>query len=179
MLARSWPVFLGLLLLTSGCLGLGGVSPAVVPSEDLPSSWSQTDQDTQGIAMGLGELETLTYEANSRATGVVVATLNDVPLLDERSRVEPRAIQEIESRYGVQLEESGTTTLELINHGSQVEGTEYDVQGIPVDAKAVLFEVGCDPFVLVIAYGTTSDTRFTDPTYGEAKEVARHVVCPG
>lgn len=126
--------------------------------------------------MGLGELETITYETNRGFAGVTVATLNDVPLLDERSRVEPAAIEQIEERYGVQLEETGTTTLELANRDAQVQGTEYDVQGAPAEAKAVLFPVDCDPFVLVVAYGLAGSGF--GASYQDAQDVGRHVVCP-
>lgn len=176
MVARSWPVLLGLLLVTSGCLGLGGVSPAYIPSQDLPASWSEDDRVSQAIAMGLGELETITYETNDGFAGVTVATLNDVPILDERSRVVPAAIDRIEQRHDVTLEESGTTTVELVNQGGQTSGTVYDVQDAPADAKAVMFTVDCDPFVLVIAYGTTGG-RFTEALYGEAQDVGGHAVC--
>lgn len=176
MVPRSWSVLLGLLLLTSGCLGLGGVSPAFVPSEDLPASWSETDRDTQSIAMGLGELETIAYQTNDGFAGVTVATLNDVPLLDERSRVVPAAIDQIEQRHDVTLEESDTTTVELVNQGGQTSGTVYDVQGAPADAKAVMFTLDCDPFVLVIGYGTTGGT-FTEALYGDARDVGAHTVC--
>lgn len=178
MAVRTWPPLIGLLLLTSGCLGLGGVSPAYVPNEDLPASWSEEDRVSQAIAMGLGELETIGYESSDGFAGVTVATLNDVPFVDERSRVVPAAIDKIEEQYGVTLEESGSTTIDLANQGGQAQGTVYDVQGAPADAKAVMFAVDCDPFVLVLGYGTSTDTAFTEALYGEAKTVAAQTVCP-
>ncbi len=176
---RWWPVLLGLLLSTTGCLGLGGVDPAFVPANDLPPSWSEDDRVSQGIAYGLGELETISYSTNDGFAGVTVATMNDVPFVDERSRAVPAAIEQIEKRYGVTLEESGETTIELDNQESQVQATVYDVRGAPTDAKAVMFDIDCDPFVLVLGYGTTTDTAFTDPSYGQAKNVAAFTVCPG
>lgn len=185
--------------LTSGCLGLGSVEPAEIPDETVEEhDWRQTRDERQDYAGGLAELATYEYEPPSNAVakvaGVMVATLNDLPILDERERLIPIALEKIEEDRGVEFQETGTRSMELINIGSTVEGTEYDIRQGPNEAKGVLFTPECDDFVAVVAYGPIDSGGDDDGgglpiigdtagqggfvhDYEKARSIAQAVVC--
>lgn len=201
-MARAlWVALILVASLTSGCLGLGSVEPADIPEEGR-DDWRQTRNDRQDYAGGLAELVTVEYEppenAVAKVAGVMVATLNDLPILDERERLIPIALKKIEEDRGVEFVESGTRSMELVNLGSMVEGTEYDIRQGPNEAKGVLFTPDCEDFVVVVAYGPLADGGEDgngslpiigdDPTgttagsaienhYAKARSIAKTVVC--
>lgn len=168
-------------LLLSGCLG--SVSPAEISQNTLDQrGWSETNTDEQSVAMGLAQIVTKDYEPNGspQGTGAIVATTNNVPILDE-SRFIPRAIERVEQQRNIELEEAGTTTVSLPELG--VEGVDaqlYTFQKSGASGKAILFTPDtCGPFVVTVGYGITGAGGISgvEQTYNEAKNVARNVVC--
>lgn len=186
-------VGLTLLMMTTGCLGLGSVTPGEVPSQDAQDqSWEKTNEDVQSFAMGLGERVSKQYrpQENSNRGAVAVETTNDVPLFDEGELL-PQAIDRIEERYNLELEKNGTRSIELANMEGGVTADVYDLKNAPAEGKAIVFTAPCDPFVAVIGFGTTPDdggggggilgsdsSTTTGPNhYEQAVELARHVTC--
>lgn len=198
MTRALWLALVMLVPLTSGCLGLGSVAPATIPDETIEQNdWRQTRDDRQGLVGGLAEVAIVEYEPPSSAVakvaGVLVATLNDIPLLDERERLVPLALEKIEEDRGVRFEEAGTRSLELVNLETTVEGTEYDIRQGPNEAKGLLFTPSCGDFVVVVAYGpidsggddggglpiigdSAGQSGFVHD-YAKARSIARTVVC--
>lgn len=174
------------LIVSSGLAGcLGSVEPARIPQQSLQENgWSQTKSTSDNLVWGLGDLEIRDYEPESGFAGATVATVNDVPLVDEEERLLPRAIERIEERRDVNLSKIGTERITLVNVGSTIEATEYEVQGAPGPARALVFTPTCAPFVAVASYGLQtsgdggvfgSDEERTP--YQEAKDIGRHVAC--
>ncbi len=192
MRRTSLAVGLTLLMLTTGCIGLGSVSPAEVPGQDAQDQgWEKTNEDVQSFAMGLGERVSKQYrpQESSNRGAVSVETTNDVPLFDEGELL-PQAIERMEENHNIELEKNGTRSIELANMEGGVTADVYDIKGGPADGKAIVFTVPCDPFVAVIGFGTTpsddgggggllggeSTTTGTN-YYEQSVEVARHVTC--
>lgn len=169
--------------LTAGCLG--SVTPASIPEQALSQNgWSETRDERQSIAGGLAEVVTREYTkgGTQALAGAIVATLNDIPILDERERLIPIALEQVEEQQGITLRETGTRTLQLTNLGVTVTGTEYDIEGAALPAKGVLFTPSCGDFVVVVAYGTLPQQGgvlggSAPDRYGEARDVARTVTC--
>jgi hypothetical protein len=179
MRAALWAGLLALAMM-AGCLG--GVDPAEISEQTLnQKGWSQTNSDTQPVAMGLAEIATKEYRGPSGqdATGVTVATTNDIPILDER-RFIPNAIEKIEEKRGITLEKTGTTKVSLPQlGGTETDADVYDFEKSGAQGKAVLITPEeCDPFVISVGYGLTQGSELAgSATYNEAKDVARNVAC--
>lgn len=185
-------VSLGLMMVTTGCLGLGSVSPAEIPSQDAQDQgWEKTDEDVRSYAMGLGERVSKVYNPQDRPNrgAVNVETVNDVPFLDEAELV-PQAIDRLEERYNIELNKTGTRSVDLANMEGAVTADEYVIEGAPAEGKAFVFTAPCDPFVVVLGFGTTPDDGGDDGGilggsssapgtnyYEQSLEVARHVTC--
>ncbi len=183
---------LTLMMVTTGCLGLGSVNPAEVPSQDAQDQgWEKTEETADSYAMGLGERAEKRYQPqdNPNRGAVSVNTANDIPFFDE-SELLPRAIDRMEERYNIELNKTGTRSVELANMEGAVTADEYTMENGPAEGKAITFTAPCDPFVAVIAFGTTPDdggddggilggSSSTTQTnyYEESVEVARHVTC--
>lgn len=175
-----WAVLLALATLATGCLG--GVTPAKISQSTLDNNgWSQTNRQEQGVALGLGQLVQRDYRPSGSppGTGAVVASTNDVPILDE-SRFIPQALERVEQERNIDLQESGTTTVSLPElGGQQVEAQLYTFQKSGATGKAILLKPDqCDPFVVAVGYGITGGGGVgIQKTYNEAKRVVRGVVC--
>lgn len=165
----------------TGCLG--SVEPATIPQSTLSEkNWELAKTDEQSIAMGLGQLVTKDYRPRSgggplgggtKMSGAIVATSNDVPVLDE-TRFIPRAIEKVEKRRNIDLKEAGTTELDLPNvgGGTTVTAQLYTFTKSGIQGKAALVTPACGPFVVAVGYGVVAEN-----IYREAKNVARHVKC--
>lgn len=168
-------------MVTAGCLG--SVSGARISQSTLDESgWSKTSDQTKGVAMGLGELENKEYQpsSSSQGTGAIVATTNDVPILDE-SRFIPQALERVEKQRNIELQKSGTTEVSLPELGvDAIEAQLYTFQKSGANGKLILFTPDqCDGFVVAAGYGITGGggVAAPSPTYQTAKDVARGVVC--
>lgn len=177
---RAWLVAVALLLpVASGCLG--GVTPAEIPKSTLnQQGWSQTSSTSESLVAGMGEKVTKEYRPNGGTdlTGVIVVSVNDVPILDE-SRFIPQALEQVEEKRNIQLNEAGSTTLTLINLDGSTDADLYDFQKSGASGKAVLFTPNCSSFVVVVGYGVTGAGGISgfETTYQEAKNTARGVAC--
>ncbi len=177
---RAWLVSVALLLpVASGCLG--GVTPAEIPQSTLTQKgWSETSSSSESLVAGMGEKVTKEYRPNGGTdlTGVIVVSVNDVPILDE-SRFIPQALEQVEQERNIELTEAGSTTLSLVNLDGSIEADVYDFQKSGASGKAVLFTPSCSSFVVVVGYGVTGAGGLggVDTTYQEAKNTARAVAC--
>lgn len=176
-----WIVVLVASLLTTGCLG--SVSPARIDQGTLDDKgWRETDTTEESVAMGLGQIVTKDYRqrGGQEGTGAIVATTNDVPILDE-SRFIPDAIEQIEQQRNIQLERSGETTVSLPTLGvDEINAQLYTFQKSGASGKAILFTPDqCSDFVVTVGYGITGAAGISgiEKTYNEAKDIARNVVC--
>lgn len=167
-------------LLTAGCLG--GVDAAEIPEQTLQDNdWREDDVSEESVALGLGEIVTKDYRPQNSmgASGAMVVTTTDVPILDER-RFLPQAIEDVEEERNMQFNKADTTTIQLPELGIEVEGDVYNFQKSGVDGKAVVFTSdACDSFVVGVGYGVTGGGGFgADPvTYQEARRVVSQLVC--
>lgn len=177
-----WIALVVLLPAMGGCLG--DVEPAQISQETLNNeNWEQVSSEEQSLAMGLATLVTNDYRcasacgggslggADVQTSGVIVASTNDVPILDER-RFIPAAIEKVEEERNINLEESGNTMLSLPNLGEDVNATTYTFTKSGVNGKAVLFTPDCSSFVVTVGYGVVQDSIYED-----AKNIARQVTC--
>lgn len=169
-------------LALAGCLG-AAVGPGV-PAADLNDhGWQPVTSEAQTL-FGLLEISRNEYapRAGSDAAGVLVVAVTDVPFLDEASRV-PEQIDAYAARNGLTFTPVGSLDLALPNRGITVPATEYDVEGAPVPARALVATFSCDePDVLVVTVGygalpTGAGPFGTADLYGDAKEVAAAAAC--
>lgn len=166
---------------TAGCLG--SVNGAKISQSTLnENGWSKTSDKTDGVAMGLGELVNREYRpsSSSQGTGAIVATTNNVPVLDE-SRFIPKAIERVEKQRNIDLQKSGTTEVSLPELGvDAIDAQLYTFQKSGANGKLILFTPDqCSGFVVAAGYGITGGGGIAapSPTYQTAKDVARGVVC--
>jgi hypothetical protein len=167
----------------AGCLG--SVDAAEISQSSLDdNNWQQTSRSEESVGGGLGQLVTINYEPsnpvneNIDATGAIVATANDVPILDEE-RFIPDAIEKVEQQRNIDLEKTGTTTIDLVNLDTDIQGDVYKFEKQGAEGKAVLFTLNqCDPFVVTVGFGVTGGGGFgVEKTYEEAKNIVRGVQC--
>lgn len=169
-----------LALVAPGCLG--SVTAATLPDDALASeNWREARRDRQSVAMGTAEVVLVDYaprdNRHALGAGITVATGNDVPLYDEAALI-PEALSRIEERKGVEFREIGDRSIQLTNAGGSVTGTEYAIDGAPGNGRALVFEVDCDDFVVVAAWGATESGLLGGGNlYQEALDVARNVRC--
>ncbi len=181
---RSWLTASGLvaLVLTAGCLG--GVDAAEIPDQTLSQEgWELKSEERDSVVLGMGEKVSREYGKRGGVAGVMgvmVVTVNDVPLVDEKKFI-PGALEEVEKSQGIQFEETGTTQLSLTNLDTTVSATEYRVTKDNLNGDAVLFTPNCGSFVVVVGYGASGaggvgfggESNFSQ----EAQRVARTVAC--
>ena len=179
-----------LALLTPGCLG--SVTPAeIAPSALQQNNWRESSRSTQSVALGLGEVVQIEYgerapAVSQFASGIILVTANNVPLLTE-ARFIPQALERVEQQRGVEFVATGSRSLSLTNLGASITGTEYDIRGAVAPAKALVITPDCSDFVVVAAFGVvetggsgggifgggSSGTR----PYDRALQVAAAVTC--
>lgn len=157
-------------VLAAGCLG--SVEAAKIPQKSLPSGWSLQNEKSESIAFGLAQLKTREYGTGSGLAGATVASVNDVPVLDERERVLPRAIEKVEEKKGVKFKNPSSLSVQLTNLDQKAPATEYDVEGARGPAKALIVTPNCGPFVIAAGYGTTVGAQ-----YDNARRAVKGVVC--
>lgn len=157
--------------LTAGCLG--GVEAATIPAQSQPSGWSEKGQDSQSLVAGLGTLELRDYgPSGNDFSGATIATMNDLPIVDEREQVLPRAIERVEEQRGVTFTNPSDKTVQLTNLNQQAPATEYDVEDAGGPAKALIITPDCDAFVIAAGFGTTVGSQ-----YDNARSAVKGVVC--
>lgn len=160
----------------SGCIG--SVTAARIPSSTLDDQgWSRTDTSSRSMAFGLAELKVRDYRSDGGFAGATVASMNNAPIVNEEKRVLPLAIKRIEKSRDVNLVKTGTRQMDLVNLDTTVTADVYRVENAPGDAKAVIFTPPCDPFVIVVGYGSTGGGIVAGASYEDARNVVRHVIC--
>lgn len=158
-------------LLTAGCLG--SVEAATIPQESMPSGWSEKNSESDSLVLGLGSLELRDYgPSGNDFSGATIATMNDLPIVDERDQVLPRAIERVEEQRGVRFTNPTGLTVQLTNLGQEAPATEYDVEGAGGPAKALIVTPDCDAFVIAAGFGTTVGDQ-----YDTASDAVKAVVC--
>lgn len=165
---------LAAVVLLAGCLG--SVEPATIDESSLQNQgWSEQSRSSDSLFLGMGDLVRVEYGPSGGAdfAGATVATVNDLPVVDEEEQVLPRAIEQVEEQEGVKFTQPSERSLDLAQMGTTVSATEYVVEGAPAPAKAVIFTPDCPDFVIVAGFGTTSPANF----YNDARNVVRGVVC--
>jgi hypothetical protein len=157
--------------LTAGCLG--SVDAAEIPSESMPSSWSEKSTENKGVAGGLVTLKIRDYgPAGNDFSGATIATMNDFPVLDERDQVLPRAIERVEKQRNVTFTNPTSMKVNLTNLNQQAPAEEYDVEDAGGPAKALVITPDCEDFVIAAGFGTTIGDQYDD-----AKSAVKGVVC--
>lgn len=158
-------------LLTAGCLG--SVEAASIPPESMPSGWSQKGSESDTLVLGLGSLELRDYgPSGNDFSGATIATMNDLPVVDERNQVLPRAIERVEEQRGVTFTNPSDLTVQLTNLNQEAPATEYDVEGAGGPAKALIITPDCENFVIAAGFGTTVGGQ-----YDTARDAVKGVVC--
>lgn len=156
----------------SGCLG--SVTPATVPQSTLDDEgWVEKDSTSDSLFLGVGSVERRNYgPPGDDFTGATVATVSDLPVIDEREQLLPRAIENVEEERGVSFEDPTSKSVQLTNMDQEAPATEYDVKGAGGPAKALVITPNCEPFVVAAGFGTTIGDR-----YQTAKTVVKGVQC--
>ena len=181
-MARVLALLAALSAAAAGCLG--AIEPAGLPQAALTQEgWSLRSEESDARLGGLVDVLSRAYApVDSRraalGAGVTVVTVTDVPLVDE-ARFLPDAIASVEQDRGVRFVERGGRSVQT--SVGAVEGTEYDVEGAGVAARALLFLPPCPSFVVVIAYGALERGPVLlgggADLYEDAVRVARHAAC--